>query len=557
MAVGTTRFNGIKPGTSARNIRSADATVAHNVRLLDGSLQAELAPGLVREEAYTIKSIYVPTSGECCPEPMTFPHCTSVTEPADPGACCGIDHVVVWDSCDGYYRKERCGDGVYPLVVEAPTKTLTVTKTASGTTVQADARSYTYTWVDRFGTESQPAPPSLPIQARDGDVYVLGNFGVPPANATLVRIYRTSSEFEGFKNNGATQAMGTTFQLVDELTLPMAGSTYTDLRRLKDIEFGTLTTHEQCPPPACMTQVVLTNQGYHVGFLGNDLFVSERNEPGNWPTKYQQTLPDKIVGIVTVHDVVLVATTGQPYRVTPRFRLDRDEADAEIDVSPIEGHYPCLQRETMVATDFGAVYAAEVGLVSLHATTSTATVSTQDLIGPQAWLGMVPNIAAWHQGAYYGVRAPSANGFRLEFPRAKDRAPDLTTMDIDAHVIHAGRDGHLYFAKGRELYRWGAGPSKLTYRWRSKEFQFWGTHALGAAQVLGDFGKPLEFRLLSAGTVVYSRAVNSNASFRLPTRCARTTWQIELVGTTRVHAVMAGPTIRELSDVERSSRSDP
>lgn len=570
MAIAAAKFGGIIPGTSARLLPAANGTVAHNVRLIDGSLQPEPAPGLVRTEAYEIKDIYVPAAGECCAAPLTFPHCASVTEPADPGACCGFDHVVVWDHCNGYYRQDRCGTTKYPLVVDAPTKTLVATLTGQGTTTVADARSYTYTWVDQFGTESQPAPPTAPVQARDGDVFELSNFGDPPANAVAVRIYRTSSEFEGFKSasKDTTQPVGTTFQLVEELTLPLAGGTYTDTRRLKDIEFGTLTTHEQCPPPGCMDQVVLTDQGYHVGFHGNELYVSERNEPGNWPQKYQVTLPDKIVAIVAHHDVVLVGTTGQPYRVSIGFKPDRDQADAEVTPVPLDGMYPCLQRQTMVATEFGALYVSHLGLIEVRAVgTTVAKNVTEDLIGRQEWPKVAPNIAAWYNGAYYGVRAPSGKGFRLEFPTMRDRAGSttsfdmtagvtqhgvqLTTFDMPAAVIHAGRDGWLYCASGKELHRWAAGPAKMTYRWRSKVFQFWRLDRLGAVQILGDFGKPLEFRLMSAGTLVYSRTVNSSAPFRLPAHCARYEWQFELSGTTRVFAVKAAATIEELSNVER------
>jgi len=577
----TTRFAGLRPAVSSREIDRNRAVVAHNARLVDGSLRSFRSPVHIRSETFDIKTIHLPSDMGCCTEPVAYDHCVSITETPTEGSCCCWGHMIAWHhNCTEPEWVDVCEKTTCQLTLPAPAVPLTPMLLVDGTMNDAncgddcspykgpDQRSYTYTWINCSGAESRPAPPSPAVLAYDDQTWSLCGFDTPPANAVAVRIYRTSSTLED--GSKVSQAFDTTFQLVEEIELDpgaalppaLAGNCYVDNKRLADIAWGTLLTHHNCDPPACMDQVVVTEQGYHVGFHGNDLYVSERNEPHNWPEKYRCVLPDKIVGIVAHYDMVYVVTTGRPYRVNIAFRAAGAEADATVDPVPYPERYPCLQRQTLVETSFGAMYVSERGLVALQPN-GNAVLMSKPRIGEDDWIRFMPNMAVWWQGKYVGVRSPAGIGFIFD---VLDRAEggldlgDFVTIDLPADAIHAGRDGRLYYSKGADLFAFGEGTTFTEYTWRSKTFRMNAPVAMSAAKVVGDFGGPVTFSLYvgTSNVAYYSRVVTSSEPFRLPARGRFIEWQVEIKGRTRVHEVHVGPSLWDLArDLEdaRGGRS--
>lgn len=578
----TTRFAGLRPAVSSREIDRNRATIAHNTRLTDGSLRPFRSARHVRTEAYDIKAIHLPSDTGCCTEPVTYDHCTSFTETPSEGDCCCWGHMIAWHhDCDRSPEwVDVCDNTTCALPLPAPATPLVPVLVNDGAMNDAncgtdcnvykgpDQRSYTYTWVNCSGAESRPAPASPAVSAYDDQSWRVCGFDTPPANAIAVRIYRTSSTLED--GSKVSQRFDTTFQLVEEIefetagVMPpaLAGNCYLDDHRLVDIAWGTLQTHHNCDPPVCMDQVVVTEQGYLVGFHGNNLFVSERNEPHNWPEKYRVALPDKIVALAAHYDMVYVATTGRPYRVNIAFRAAGADADATVDPVPYPEAYPCVQRQTMVATSFGAMYVTERGLVMLQPNGNAVLVS-KSRIGEDEWVKYIPNMAAWWNGKYVAVRAPAGKGFIFD---VLDRAEggldlgDFVTIDLPADAIHAGRDGKLYFANGRDLFAFGEDTTFMDYTWRSKTFRMNAPVALAVAKVVGDFGGPVTFSLYvgTSNVPYYSRVVTSSEPFRLPARGRFTEWQVEVKGRTRVHEVHVGPSLWDLArDLEdaRGGRS--
>jgi hypothetical protein len=392
--------------------------------------------------------------------------------------------------------------------------------------------------VDKFGVESPPAMPSLTVKSYDDEAWRLSNFSAPPVNAVAVRVYRSSSYME--TGEQIPIAPQTSYQLVEQVPLPLVGGVYVDSRRLKDLDYGTLMTEDSCPPP-CMEQVFSTQSGYAVGWAGNDIYFSERYEPHNWPTRYRTTLPHRIVGMAVTGDFVFVGTTGQPFRINTAPAIPANQqavVDLTIDPLPYDENYPCLGRHTMVSTNFGAMYVTHRGLVALQPKGAAQLIS-RDRIDEDDWMGMAPNIAAWHNGKYIAVRAPAGDGMVFDVKDSAEGGLDLgdfVTVDLPAVALHSGRDGFLYYGhRDGGVYRWGDGPQVRTYRYRSRIHRLPGVVAFYAMKVVGDYGPPVTARIYVDGRLVYEGQFTSSRPRRMKRIGRGIEFQVELEGETRVH----------------------
>lgn len=93
------------------------------------------------------------------------------------------------------------------------------------------------------------------------------------------------------------------------------------------------------------------------------------------------------------------------------------------------------------------------------------------------------------------------------------------------------------------------GTAKQRYVWRSKKFVLPVQMTMGAAKVVHSCGGGgVRFRLYVDCCCVFERVVRGCDPFRLPDQLRGITWEIELIGCSRVTEVIVAPTMRELSD---------
>jgi hypothetical protein len=556
-------FDGIKPAVNTLNARAQQAQIAHNVNLRDTTICPIREPA-EREtcrhfgDEGTVKDVYlVPNSDDCCGGPVTFDRMSSVIQPADPGHCAGFKGVVVFPcGCGDPYRYFKCEDETYPLVVPQPQTTLGYALAGQGTDYLnpegyhgPDQRSYTYTWVDQFGVESPPALPTATFPSFDDQTFELTGFDTPPPNATCVRIYRIAPHFEG---DGADQPQfDTDFHLVEEVDITGGFSgTYLDDTKSCDMAFGTLTTEMDCPPP-CMDRVVMTESGQAVGFEGNQLFVSERHEPHNWPEKFRLELPHRIVAIDAFYDWIMVGTTGRPYRVNVVPTEAGNEADTRIEALPYQENFPVVAPKSFVATNFGAIYASRRGLVAL-APQGNATLISRDRIDEADWPSWAPNIAAWRDGKYYGSRSPNGRSFILDVAENAEGpldVGDLVTIDWNPCAVHSGSDGRLWYADQEgNLLVWGEGTKPLTYCYKSREFRSNGLMAFNTAKVVGDYGPPVQLTIYCEGEEYFQTEACDSCPLRIRPNGRGLRWSYKLEGTTKVNEVHLATSVAELTE---------
>lgn len=521
------QFAGLRPAVAPRLLDPRQATQAHNVELYDGMLRARATDKLVSPEAARTV-LRLNDSQNCCGPVVSWDACVWPL-PDMPLAqdCHEFTQLVVFPTrcAEPPFRLDLCTQEKSPLLVPAPLTPLVLTRTQAGTLQDApyagpDARIYTYTWVDKFGVESPPAPPSAPVRAYDDECWSLAGFDDPPGNAIAVRIYRTTSPMEGGEQ--IKIAPDTSFQLVEQVAVEaVAAAPYIDCRSLGDLDYGTLLTDDECPPP-CMEQVFTTKAGYAVGWSGSDIYFSERYEPWNWPTRYRTTLPHKIVGIAVTGDFVFVGTTGQPFRINTAPSLPANqqaEVDLTIDPMPYDESLPCLGRDTMVSTSFGALYVSRRGLVALQPR-GAAQIVSRERIDERSWMNYAPNIGAWMDGKYVGVRSPIGAGIVFDIQDDTEGRLDLgdfVTIDLPARALHMGRDGFLYYAHvDGGVFRFAAGGERRRYTYSSRVHRLPGVVTITAMKVAGDYGPPIDVEIAVDGRIVWSGVARNSKPFRLP-----------------------------------------
>jgi hypothetical protein len=89
---------------------------------------------------------------------------------------------------------------------------------------------------------------------------------------------------------------------------------------------------------------------------------------------------------------------------------------------------------------------------------------------------------------------------------------------------------------------------KMQYRWKSKKFVMPAQTTMGAAKVVhGCEGNGVRFRLYVDCCCVFETVVRGCDPFRLPDQIRGMTYEIELIGCSRVTEVIVAPTMRELA----------
>ncbi len=549
----------MRPATDPRLLDSRVGTVAHNLVLRGGTGVPMQGGAVVTTAAQPVATLtQLHAVGTTPGQIMTLDYQAAILEAPFPGSADYGSFVVFPYGSTG--RKPQrwlpAENRFAPLTVPAPTAapvcTLLSDFTLPNTYTGPDQRSYVYTWVDEFGVESRPSPPSPPLRSFDGATWRIEGFSAPPANAVSMRVYRSSSAFDDGRK--ASNAFDTSFQLTHDQDLPLSPSFLTDSNVLDDIDGGTMLSYEDTSVPPVLNQVLLTEQGYYVGWFGTTVYISERHEPHNWPRRYELSLADNIVGMAVQGVHVFVGTTGRPYRVsiTPSERTVGQAtampmADAVTDAQQYPFDWPCLSRYAMVSTDFGAVYPTRQGLVALRSQ-GGVLLETRERIDETQWVEWVPNTAAWHRGRYYACNAPVGKSWVMDLTADGDSIEmgDLVTADLDFTLAHNGRDGFLYFAKGRTVTRWEAG-NPLPYRWRSKVFVMPGYLSFAGAKVSATYGLPIIFRLYRGQELMVTREVVSGKPFRLPFHPRGIEWSLELEGVTPFNEVHVATSFTELT----------
>ena len=536
-SIAITSFRGELPALTPRLLQPTNAQAARNVNLRKGSLRAEYAPLPVTGigGVITPSSIYrYPFGNDGQGFWFAWGDGKQVNAAKSPLAKDAWSRVY-WTG-DGFPKMAPIGvatqgagpypSGFYRLGIPAPASAPLVTEAGNSGTPPATQVNATYivTYVSAYGEEGPPSPASNIITRWDGaEDQLVGKINVqlPPAptgpyNIVTKRLYRSESG-------------GEFLYLAD---FPVAQASWVDETNSDELGIACPSLTWDMPDPTMVGLVEMPN-GIFAGFFDNTLCFCEPYYPHAWPVDYQISFPDKIVGIGVTTAGLVVATTGRP-------RLVTGTTPAAMSASDPDADRVCVSRGSVVDMGEYVAYASTEGLVAVSG--GEPQLITEGILTPEQWQALNPASihACRYEGRYLGFY--DGGCFAL--------APGEGMEFIDVHAANSYYDiaaSSLYLIQGSTISKWRGGPS-MTYRWRSKIFEFPpGSANFSCGKVVADT-YPVRFRVFADQALVLDEPVNGAGMFRLPAGYADAReWQVEASGTAEVFSIQIANTPSELT----------
>lgn len=536
-SIAITSFRGELPALTPRLLQPTNAQAARNVNLRKGSLRAEYAPLPVTGigGVITPSSIYrYPFGNDGQGFWFAWGDGKQVNAAKSPLAKDAWSRVY-WTG-DGFPKMAPIGvathgagpypSGFYRLGIPAPVSAPLVTEAGNSGTPPATQVNATYivTYVSAYGEEGPPSPASNIISRWDGaEDQLVGKINVqlPPAptgpyNIVTKRLYRSESG-------------GEFLYLAD---FPVAQASWVDETNSDELGIACPSLTWDMPDPTMVGLVEMPN-GIFAGFFDNTLCFCEPYYPHAWPLDYQISFPDNIVGIGVTKAGLVVATTGRP-------RLVTGTTPAAMSASDPDADRVCVSRGSVVDMGEYVAYASTEGLVAVSG--GEPQLITEGILTPEQWQALNPASihACRYEGRYLGFY--DGGCFAL--------APGEGMEFIDVHAANSYYDiaaSSLYLIQGSTISKWRGGPS-MTYRWRSKIFEFPpGSANFSCGKVVADT-YPVRFRVFADQALVLDEPVNGAGMFRLPAGYADAReWQVEASGTAEVFSIQIANTPSELT----------
>ena len=527
-------FDGIVPRTSPTMLGENQATVANNVKLYARELRAWRS-SLLAETASAPTSIYKLYNMAGAHTWLKFANDVDVAlSPINDNGEARFYYTGDGSPRKSTYAMVQSGFDYYEIGVPAPVNPPSLTLSVTGTGTQ-QTRAYLFTNVAQFGSvyeESAPSPPETITLAPLNSTVTINGLGTAPAgdyNIVAQRIYRS-----------VTGSSTSSYQFVAEVAVD--GSYADDLTTL---ELGSvLETLGWREPPDDLEGIVTLASGSGVlaGFSGNTVCFSEPFYPHAWPIAYQIAIPGKIVGLGVFGSSLVVTTDSYPYIIN-------GGTPGSMSVERIPILEPCVSKKSIASDVEGVLYASPNGLIAIGP--NGRGVATKNLYRREEWTALAPeNMAgAVLDGRYYGISGGTA------IVLDKGDIPALSTLDVDATVMHVGRlDAKLYFVSSvdGDIYELeGDGTDYLTYEWRSKRWRLPQGVTFSALRVDADFAAledvdaSLEVKLYGDGVLMQTFTPESLDPIRvLPFRSREL--EIEIVGNITVRELTLATTVKEL-----------
>lgn len=279
-------------------------------------------------------------------------------------------------------------DPYYIIGVPAPATYPTVSP-SGGTAELAETRCYVYTFVNIYGEESAPSPPTCAEGNADGtwalsnmDTAFISPWSTDGAPLDKIRVYRT-----------ITGETGGSFFFVDEIDPP--ASTYNDVLPTDEVSLNAqLESSSWAPPPDNLIGIVRHPDGFLVGFEdGGDLRFSVPYRPHAWPAEYALSTEGDIQALGVFGQSVAVLTNAHPYVVTGTH-------PASVTLTKSDTSAPCLSLHSVVSFEDGVVYCSPDGLTMMGY--NGVQVLTEGLVSVGEWYTRYD--PSYIHGAKHGYR---------------------------------------------------------------------------------------------------------------------------------------------------------
>jgi hypothetical protein len=581
VAFAVKNFGGLIPKMDPRLLEGDLASDATNCDLSSGAMQGlpvlELIQDLSANTGAVARAYRYPGPDVGDPDewlPLPSPFSSAVVSPLANDTA----HRIYWTNPnDGAYfttySNLQAGIPPFNLGFIAPSEAYTPIVTVAGGTPEDQVpyvdRSYLVTFIDEFGLESSPSPPSIVLAgASDGTWTVVLDATVPPPTEgfnypTVVGmwLYRTVV-------GESTGAQFYRVQYFDFATSPPPDTGYIDLTLDENVVNNLpLSSASWAPPVAGLDGLIGFPGGMLIGFTGNTLHFCEPDYPHAWPAAYDLSVRYPIQALAVWQGSLIVLTQGNPFSGT-------GNTPSNFTMSEVQVHEPCLSRGSVVTELLGVYYASQNGLVMLSyygMQNLTAETFTKNI-----WLvdyEAASIIACRHRTQYFGLTT-AGKGFIIEMSDKRQGVMPISTQMNATCIWNDPYTGDTYLCADKKVYRWDSqntGPG--VYRWTSKFNYLTAPASLGAVQVsmspmvaetlpalpavdLPDptlqlpAGVNATFTMYAGGyPVMTTNLTGARDIFRLPSGFKVFDWYFEVVSRVPLYSVEIASTMKELATV--------
>lgn len=361
-----TRFAGLLPEVNSRLKPEANAQIAHNCLLTDGSLRPQAQ--WIQQSQYdsgfepTARGIAYDRNGDAAVMYRSFDPITLVGQPF-------ADLTTVGAGPSSLVQKYLTGAG------QQPTTSAVYGGGVSGVVLwerQFDSvkpvnRLYAVSRVRRINGYTEEGT-LIPLAAQnptaimyEGDlVTVTMNASALDDGANFIRLYRSITGLD--TGQAVANQLDTNWHLVAELPL-LAGNeqVYIDGNSATAAPLDVYYAGQFHPMAILARHFGLTESGWFVtASSGGDIAVSERYKHHAWPVENYYRVPMTLVDIAVHLDNVYIGTTSTPYVLS----LAAGEKALQGAAVPFPEFTPCLPN-TMAAAAGGAIFASGQGIIAL------------------------------------------------------------------------------------------------------------------------------------------------------------------------------------------------
>jgi hypothetical protein len=325
---------------------------------------------------------------------------------------------------------------------------------------------------------------------------------------------------------------------------------------------NTLPSNDYDAPPEGLKGLTTFRNNIFAGFVGNDLYFSEPGIYHAWPLKYKRSFETNIVGLAAIAGDLLVLTEGYPYLLS-------GNDPAILSQAKLSSRYPCLNRQSIVETSFGVVWATHDGL-AVFAPSVAGQLLTRKVHSSDTWnaaLDPATLVGVMYKDTYIASHSTAS----IVFENDEKIGPSF--VDDDFAFTAAWYDAitnNLYVVSGTsgDVYQWDnlAQPNSVM-TWKSKTFITKEYTNIGAARVVADYSgeppspiwnaanddwedtdvfwdaaDPITFRLYVDKALKFTTTLSDSNTFRLPSGYRSDTFEIGFDSSVRVRAVHLGET---------------
>lgn len=414
---------------------------------------------------------------------------------------------------------------------------------ASYTDSDQTSTAYVYTYVNTYGEEGPPSPPTIITTAS----------GVPITatvirDATLldyapikeIRLYRTQTgteiaEYYYSTSLSVLTESGTSFSLTDS----------TDAAGLNE----PLSSEDYYPPESGLVGLMALPNGIMCARKGNELHFSEAYKPWAWPPRYVKTYKHALVGGMVWGSGALITTTVSSFLVAGVSPDSMTESKTGL---PQGG----LTKWAMADVNGALVYASNDGLVVVSGATASLAYSenffTRDVWRARYRAGFsTMRFAVWDGRLIVYSSTGAFTAFMLRFDEEKNSMTDLPSFTAACSFTSPLSD-QCYHVRGQNLYQF-AGGAEMVATWTSREAVIPKPVNMGAMQIIcvgswtitiltaGDDGVYVvrDERLLTTGQTTY----------RPPAGYLADRWKVTVSGTGRMRELRMTETMQQLKDI--------